>query len=207
MHATRFFRQPLVWATGALCVLIAAIWWKDGATATEAVPSPEVVVVAADPEATAPAVMSPSQPVSVPSDTRENVSPRVSLAPQTLAPATQVGDDRPREWVEIEAAVVTYSATALPALAKYLTHADPAVREAARDGFLQMGLGEGAAYLREAADKVRDPREAVQLLDAADFLDLPVLPVKAGPGARPASPATRERLERERAAVEQGAAR
>jgi hypothetical protein len=76
--------------------------------------------------------------------------------------------------------VVTYEASALPVIARYLTHADPALREAAREGMLQMGLQEASPLLREAAGKVQDPREAIALLDAADFLELPTLSLKSG---------------------------
>lgn len=134
-------------------------------------------------------------------------SPVVAQQPQTtwrsepgVDVAEPAGEGHARELERIEAAVVTYAVESLPALAVYLTHADAAVREAARDGFLQMGLTEGAAHLRAAADRVRDPREAVQLLDAADFLDLPTVPVTGGPELKPVSARTREQMERERAA-------
>ena len=71
-------------------------------------------------------------------------------------------------------------ASALPTLAPYLVHSDPALREAAREGMLQMGLAEAAPHLREAAGKIKDPREAILLLDAADFLMLPTLPIASG---------------------------
>ncbi len=121
---------------------------------------------------------------------------------RTIAASLRVHAD---ELALIDAAVVTYSVESLPSLAVYLTHADATVREAARDGFLQMGLTEGAAHLRAAADKTRDPREAVQLLDAADFLDLPSVPMTGGRELIPVSPQTRERMERERAAKKSGA--
>jgi hypothetical protein len=73
----------------------------------------------------------------------------------------------------LEAAILTYDASALPVIAPFLVHEDPELREAAREGLLQMGLGEAVPLLREAAAKMKDPREAVALLDAAEFLELP----------------------------------
>ncbi len=49
---------------------------------------------------------------------------------------------------------------------------------------VQVGDAAAARYLRAAADKVKDPREAVALLDAADYVELPsALPVKKREGA------------------------
>lgn len=128
-------------------------------------------------------------------------SPAEPVAPSAAGPDEASASAGPApELARIDTVVVTYAVESLPALAVYLTHADAEVRQAAREGFLQMGLTEGAAYLRAAADKIRDPREAVQLLDAADFLDLPSLPVTGGPALIPVSPKAQERLARERAA-------
>ena len=57
---------------------------------------------------------------------------------------------------------------------------------------LQMGLAESAPLLREAAGKLQDPREAILLLDAADFLALPQLPITGGERRKmPSPPPTR----------------
>ena len=84
------------------------------------------------------------------------------------------------DLARIESAVASGQAASLPTLAPYLVHSDPALREAAREGMLQMSLAEAAPLLREAAGKIKDPREAILLLDAADFLSLPTIPVAAG---------------------------
>lgn len=85
---------------------------------------------------------------------------------------------------KIETLMVAYDASALPGLAEYLAHPLAEVRAMARDGVVQLGAEEGAPLLRAAADKAKDPREAVALLDAADFLDLP--PAEPSRRARPA---------------------
>ena len=82
----------------------------------------------------------------------------------------------------IRRAAARYDASAAPELDRYLLHADPEVREAARDGMVQAGDAAAVPYLRAAAGKMKDPREAILLLDAADFLELPAaLPVKKTP--------------------------
>lgn len=62
------------------------------------------------------------------------------------------------------------NATKLCAL---LTHDRADVRIAALDGLERMGLASAAPALREAAGKVNDPREAIRMLDLADYLELP----------------------------------
>ncbi len=74
---------------------------------------------------------------------------------------------------KLQALAATHDEGALPALAVYLEHEDAGVREAAREAVVQLGASAGAARLRAAADAAKDPREALELLDAADFLDLP----------------------------------
>lgn len=91
------------------------------------------------------------------------------------APAAQVTDQEVA-LQRIETAVVTYAVASLPTITPLLTHPDGEIRLAAREGLLRMGLSEAAPALREAAGEVSDPREAVLLLDAADFLELPTLP-------------------------------
>ncbi len=104
--------------------------------------------------------------------------------PSGAAPESGPADDaRPSAEADlrrIEDAMSTYEPGALPVIEPYLTHAEPALRESARLALLQMGLAEAAPVLRRAAERVKDPREAIELLDAADFLELPSLPVTGG---------------------------
>ncbi len=176
----------------ALVAVALVVWWR----AAEPVAS-EPESVRAEPASASPGVPPPS-----PAPAERPAEP---LAPSSVGQNETTGDGgHARELALIDAAVVTYAVESLPSLAAYLTHADATVREAARDGFLQMGLTEGAAHLRAAADKIRDPREAVQLLDAADYLDLPSVSVTGGRALIPVSPKTKERLERERTARSSG---
>ena len=185
------FALPLIIAGAVL------LWWR-GNSAREtpgaaAAPTPAASArppASPDPEPSAP----PVTPLVSGGDAAAPIAP--PPAASTVAPAS---DALSSAQERIDALVVTYAKESLPALSTYLTHQDPAVREVAREGFLQMGLTEGAAYLRAAADQLRDPREAVQLLDAADFLDLPSVPSTGGTTVRPVSPAYRERLQSERA--------
>ena len=100
--------------------------------------------------------------------------------------AQRTESEKAKVLEKIQAAVVSYDASVGPILAPYLVDADPLVREAARDGLVQAGDAAGAKFLREAVEKIKDPREAVALLDAADFLELPPAPLATGP-KRPAA--------------------
>jgi hypothetical protein len=80
------------------------------------------------------------------------------------------------ELTRIEDLSVTYDAREVPALAAFLTHDSAEVRAAALDGLVRLGAKEAAEPLRAAAGKVKDPREAVAMLDAADYLELPPMP-------------------------------
>jgi hypothetical protein len=74
---------------------------------------------------------------------------------------------------EIHEAAISYEASELPLIEKYLLHGDGVVREAAREGMITLGSPEAVPLLRKAAALAGDPREAVALLDAADYLELP----------------------------------
>lgn len=96
----------------------------------------------------------------------------------SAVPGTPVAPDPGERSVEailqaIGEASVTYDAAALPKIEPYLVHSDPAVREAARDGMIVLGEAAAAPMLRQAAGRSVDPREAVALLEAADYLELP----------------------------------
>ena len=81
------------------------------------------------------------------------------------------------ELTRIEDLSVTYDAREVPALAAFLTHDAVEVRAAAIDGLIRLGSKEAAEPLRAASAKVKDPREAIAMLDAADYLELPPMPV------------------------------
>ena len=74
---------------------------------------------------------------------------------------------------EIEDAAISYDAEELPILESYLYDPDPAIREAALNGMLTLGDAAASPMLRAAAENAYTPHEAVAMLEAADFLDLP----------------------------------
>ena len=75
-----------------------------------------------------------------------------------------------KERLTIETLASTYDVANLPAIAGYLTHQDPLVRDAARLGLIQLSRPEAAPVLRAAAEKMDDKNEAAALLEAAEFL-------------------------------------
>lgn len=98
---------------------------------------------------------------------------------------------------EIEDASVTYDAKALPRIEPYLLHADPEIREAAKNGMINLGDAAAGPMLRKASQNAPTPQEAVALLEAANFVELPsgsvILkkrdkPAKAAPPGKPARP-------------------
>lgn len=80
------------------------------------------------------------------------------------------------ELTRIDDLAITYDAREVPALAAFLTHDSAEVRAAAIDGLLRLGAKEAVEPLRAAAAKTKDPREAVAMLDAAAYLELPPMP-------------------------------
>jgi HEAT repeat protein len=73
----------------------------------------------------------------------------------------------------IHDAVVTYSPAGVRAIRPFLTDPDPALRQAARDGMVQLGESDAIPFLREAATRLDDPAEKESLRAAADLLALP----------------------------------
>jgi hypothetical protein len=74
---------------------------------------------------------------------------------------------------EINDAAVMYDPAYLPAIQKYLLHQDPEVRKAAINGMIVLGHREASPMLREASKLAPSPHEAVAMLEAADYLELP----------------------------------
>lgn len=105
--------------------------------------------------------------------TREELPP--SLQQALLADTTR--DEAAREVVldAIDEATVTYDIQGLVTLGPLLSHPDPAIREAAIEGIVQLGETAGSGTLRDAARKTKDRAEAAAMIEAAQFLELPVL--------------------------------
>ena len=74
---------------------------------------------------------------------------------------------------EINDAAVMYDPAYLPAIEKYLLHQDAEVRKSAIDGMIVLGHSAAAPLLRDASKLAPTPYEAVAMLKAADYLELP----------------------------------
>ena len=79
---------------------------------------------------------------------------------------------------DIQEAASTYNPAQLPQIEPFLSHSDPEIRQAAREGVVLLGDAAGAKMLRDAASRTTDPTEVLELREMADYLDLPPLPVE-----------------------------
>ncbi len=77
-----------------------------------------------------------------------------------------------KERLHIQGLASTYDAASVPALASFLDHSDPLVREAARMALIQLSQPEAVPVLRAAASRAKDVTEAAALTEAAEFLEL-----------------------------------
>jgi len=93
-------------------------------------------------------------------------------------PAVDLSKDKEQVQAEIADLSTQYDASAVKPLAAYLYHTDPEIRASARNGLIQLGEAGAVPYLRKAAKEELDPHEAKQLLEAAEFLELPPEPLK-----------------------------
>jgi len=96
----------------------------------------------------------------------------------------------------LQEAAITYSPAAIPLIEPSLYSSDREIREAAADAMVALGETAGAAVLRKAAAKARDPREAAALLERAEYLELPpgrllLREKKSTTGGAPPSPRLR----------------
>ena len=73
----------------------------------------------------------------------------------------------------IHDASVTYDPKELATIQPFLLHQDPAIRKAAIDGMIVLGDASAGVMLRDAAKGATSPQEAVAMLEAADYVELP----------------------------------
>lgn len=176
-------KLPLL-SLGAV-VLGGVMFWLGVRTGAGRAPAPVVAPVV---QATAPAfVATPAAdlvPTFAPASMSEPAAEAVpALGPSTVEPSAPVETRTPPAEADVrrlENAVTTYATSGLPVVAGYLVDPHPELRRAAIEGMLQMGLAEAAPLLRDASGKVSDPRDAIAMLDAADFLELPTLELRKG---------------------------
>lgn len=107
--------------------------------------------------------VSPIQPKS--KEAKTHSSP--SLAAQLTPEEEDVKISKLMEYA------TSYDATSLPLIEPSLYSEDLKIRAAALNAVVVLGANEGGAVLRKAADKTKDPKEAVKLLENADWLELP----------------------------------
>lgn len=113
--------------------------------------------------------------------------PGASKMPVPLpSPAAVAGNPPPapaRTTDELEALGMRHDADALQAILAELTNSDPEIRAAARKAAVQFGDRAAAPELRAAAARTADADEQRELREAADFLELPPLEIRAGTNA------------------------
>ena len=93
-----------------------------------------------------------------------------------LAPDFKLVPDNASREVLLEAindVAITYDPVELPKIKPYLLHSDPEVRKAALDGMVVLGDAAAAPLLRDAARQVASSKEAIEMMQAAEYLELP----------------------------------
>lgn len=104
----------------------------------------------------------------------ESQSARTTPPPATADGANpEVTETKERILATLHEASITYDPKELPGIWKYLLHADAEIRGAARNGMIVLGDASAGPMLREASKQAPTPQEAVGLLEAADYVELP----------------------------------
>jgi len=160
-------RSPKLWPI-ALAVLVGvgagAFFARRGGENAPAAPA--VSTVPAGPAASPAPAASASSSAGRPTEATPSAE---AAEPRATAPTLPVGE---AALQAIDELTVTYDAAAVPDLARYLKHADPEIRAAARDGLINLGERAAIPFLQEAA-KTASAEEATALREAAEFLALP----------------------------------
>jgi hypothetical protein len=147
-------------------VLSLALIWKSALPKPEPEGQPEETAdgqsdVAPAKETTEPIIIRPAQ-----------------VAPPTAAPV--MAQKNPPVTVEdLEELAMKDDAESLKKILAALTHSDSDIREAARDAAVQFGDASAAARLRAVAANTADAEEKEELLEAAEFIELPPLEVRS----------------------------
>ncbi len=83
--------------------------------------------------------------------------------------------DAPVEAVleSIHEASISYDAKELPRIQPFLLHPEKEVRAAAIQGIIVLGDAAGGPLLRSASRQTANPKEALEMLEAADYVELP----------------------------------
>lgn len=154
---------PVVGASLFMIASILAIWIGSRSAENGHAPSDDRPV---------PAKLSPRTESA---SSRENVHIGKTTADPGIAAGNpeQAAATRERILEEIQDASVSYDAAELPKIEPYLLHADPEIRQAAMNGMIVLGDKAAGPLLRKAAELAPTPQEAVALIEAADYVELP----------------------------------
>ncbi len=165
-------RKPaILFALVALLAGLAVFIGRRGSPASSAETAPSPAPTAPSATAASPTTTVSSQRVAAPADPANVATSGGSTAPSLVA-----GPHAPTAAAAVEAmheAMVSYDPANLPIIVRYLNHADPELRSTALENILQMGDAAAAPLLRQASDNALSPKEALAMLDAADYLELP----------------------------------
>ncbi len=163
------------WSATAAALALAvglAVFYSRPGRGTEGRPQAEAPAPGVPPRASGPQLPDAAAPAPKPADTAGTpTGPAVPLANEAAPPA-ETASGREQTLEAIQELVVTYDAASVPALARFLSSQDAEIRNAAREGLIQLGERAAIPYLEEAARRAA-PEEAQALREAAEFLALP----------------------------------
>ncbi|MFA6962908.1 MAG: hypothetical protein WC205_19290, partial [Opitutaceae bacterium] len=173
----------------SLLVIIVGVLLVGGAfmvfqSRTASTPAPAVPPVTADETTTTTSSSaslsfdSTNSAADTKSSTGETTGKTAVVAPTPAKPVTTL-QGLYKAFDVISAAATDTSPESLATLISYAAMENPDIRPAAIDALIRRGDTSAAAQLRAAAKNMENPRDAVTLLDAADYLELPPANLKA----------------------------
>ncbi|MBT8037356.1 MAG: hypothetical protein KJO21_07410 [Verrucomicrobiae bacterium] len=112
-----------------------------------------------------------TQPLRKPSQPSDRTNTKQALPSSPQQSISQGETDQILE--DLHKAAITYDAAELAKITPYLLHSHPDIRKAAIDAMITLGDAAAAPLLRTAAQNAPTPHEAVALLNAADYVELP----------------------------------
>lgn len=158
---------------GMVVATLFLLWKAFPETEREGGPAKEIV---ADPGSTEPKQIAPLTPVTEAGKTAPKATSDAPVVAPVVAQAAPASPEtHPITVEELDDLAMTDNPESLKKILTALTNSDPDIREAAREAAVQFGDVSAAPKLRAAADATKDVDEKKELLDAADFLELPPL--------------------------------
>jgi hypothetical protein len=172
--------KTILVALGSICLIaLAGIVAMMATSPAPPPPAPEPPAAAAEKPRTASAEM---ERVAYEAEPVQSAAPAPALAPEQPG-ATSVysqgetsSTERDRVVDTIFDAIATQSVSGVATVKPMLRSPDPEVRATAIEGMRQLGFPEAAAALREEAQRSTTRQEdREEMLEAAEFIDLPFL--------------------------------